>query len=157
MKQFEKEFIDFFAGVTQSFGLDPLSSRLVGMIFIEPEAVSMESLAEKTGYSISSLSNKLRTLESMKMVRRVKRPGTKKSFYFIEKDVYAIIRRKLQSMLDQYINPAKSVLPMIISKHKNSKLNAEDKKKIDLMVNYHKQLLEVGDCLEKHIKELERI
>jgi DNA-binding transcriptional regulator GbsR (MarR family) len=157
MKQFEKEFIDFVSGVWQGFGLDQLSSNLIGIIFIEPKEVSTDFLAEKTGYSLASLSNKLRNLEAMKVVKRIKKPGTKKAFYYIEKDVYQIMRRKMQAMFDQYINPARTTLPIIINRHKSSKMNAEEKKKMDIIIKYHKQLLDVGKCLEKHLKELERL
>jgi DNA-binding transcriptional regulator GbsR (MarR family) len=156
MKPFEKEFIEFVEGVWQRFGLDQLSSRLIGIIFIEPKEVSMDTLAKKTGYSLASLSNKLRTLESMKVVKRVKKPGTKKAFYYIEKDVYEIMRRKMQAMFDQYINPAKAILPSIIEKHKATRMTAEEKQKMDIIIKYHKQLVDVSKCMETHMKALEK-
>jgi DNA-binding transcriptional regulator GbsR (MarR family) len=151
----EQEFVDFLSGLFSGFGLDSLSSRLVSIIFLEPEEVSMEDLAEKTGYSLASLSNKLRLLESQQMVKRVRKPGTKKSFYFIEKDVYAIMRRKVQAMEDLFITPAKNYIPGMIEKYKNAKLDAGEKQKMDIIRKYHKQLLEVDQCMQKMKKELE--
>ncbi|MFC1741780.1 GbsR/MarR family transcriptional regulator [Nanoarchaeota archaeon] len=156
MKPFEQEFIDFIEQTFQRFGLDSLCSRIVGIVFLEPNEVSMEDLAKKTGYSLASLSNKLRFLESAKMVKRIKKPGTKKSFYYIEKDVYQIMQRKMQAMRDQFMTPAKTILPNIIEKHKNTKMTAVEKEKMDIIIKYHKQLLEVDKCFEKHLKELER-
>lgn len=155
MKPFEQEFIDFIGQVFQGFGLDSLSSTLVGIIFLEPKEISMDELAEKTGYSLASLSNKLRALESMKIVRRVSKPGSKKAYYYIEKDVCEIMRRKLQAMYEQFITPAKTTLPVIIEKYRNAKLSSDEKQKMDIIINYHKQLLDVEKCLDKHIKELE--
>jgi DNA-binding transcriptional regulator GbsR (MarR family) len=152
----EDEFIEFLSGVFQNFGLDQLSSKLVGIIFLEPEEVSMEDLAQRTGYSLASLSNKLKTLEASQMVKRVRKPGTKKAFYFIEKDVHEIMRRKMQAMYNQFITPAKTALPNIISRHKGSKMTKDEKQKMDIITNYHRQLLEVEKCLVKHMKELEK-
>ncbi|MBW2967866.1 hypothetical protein KY362_05255 [Candidatus Woesearchaeota archaeon] len=157
MKDFEREFIDFAAGVWQSFGLDPLSSQLVGIIFLEPEEVSMEDLAKKTGYSLPSLSNKLRMLEGLMLVKRVKKPGTKKAFYYIEKDVYSIMLRKLQSMQDRFIQPAKNTIPGIIERNKGSRMNADEKRKMEMIQTYYKQLLEVETCLAKHRQALEKM
>ncbi|MBW2965216.1 hypothetical protein KY363_07200 [Candidatus Woesearchaeota archaeon] len=155
MKPFEQEFTDFIGQVFQRLGLDSLSSTLVGIIFLEPKEVSMDELAEKTGYSLASLSNKLRALESMNMVKRVSKPGSKKAYYYIEKDVNEILRRKLQVIYEQFLEPARTTLPSIIDKYRNTKLSAEEKQKMDIIINYQKQLLDMGKCIEKHMKELD--
>lgn len=152
----EEEFVDFFSGLFSGFGLDQLGSRLTSIIFLEPGEVSMDQLAEKTGYSLASLSNKLRHLESLNMVRRVKKPGTKKSFYFIEKDVYAIMHRKLQAIQDRFITPAKNHIPAMIDKYSNAKLKADEKQKLEIIKGYFRQLLEVDECMQRTKKELEK-
>ncbi|MBW2971566.1 hypothetical protein KY359_00890 [Candidatus Woesearchaeota archaeon] len=154
--RFEEEFVDFISGVFAGFGLDQLSSRLVGIIFLEPKEISMEELAERTGYSLASLSNKLRLLESHHMVTRVRKPGTKKAFYYIEKDVYAIIRRKMQATVDLFLTPAKDRLPRIIESQKKERMSNEEKDKLAIIERYHKQLLEVDQCMQKMMKDLEK-
>ncbi len=153
---FEEEFVDFLTEVFSGLGLDQLSSRLVGIIFLEPKEISMEELAERTGYSLSSLSNRLRMLESHHIIIRVKKPGTKKAYYYIEKDVYAIMRRKVQTIRERFIEPAKKTLPQILDKARGTKLSQDKKKKLDIINKYHKQLLEVDQCVQKMQKDLER-
>ncbi|MBN1543841.1 hypothetical protein JW898_00085 [Candidatus Woesearchaeota archaeon] len=153
---FEDEFVEFLSGVFGGFGLDQLSSRLVGIIFLEPKEISMEDLAGRTGYSLASLSNKLRLLESQHLVMRVRKPGTKKAFYFIEKDVYSIIQRKMKATIDLFITPAKDRLPKIIESQKKERLNADGKEKMAIIERYHRQLLEVDQCMQRLMKDLER-
>ena len=157
MDGFEKEFIDFMVGVLPSFGLDPLSSRLVGMIFIEPGPVAMEDLAERTGYSLASLSNRLRSLENAGMVKRFRKPGTKKAFYFMEKDVYELIINKIKAMQSGYIQPAKNALPGIIERSKGARLGKDDKQKLGIIQEYYDQLLEIDSCLSRHVREIEKM
>ncbi|MBU2561319.1 MAG: hypothetical protein KKD17_03400 [Nanoarchaeota archaeon] len=144
------------SGVFSGFGLDQLSSRLVGMIFLDPKEISMEELAKRTGYSLASVSNKLKMLEMHQMVVRVRKPGTKKAFYFIEKDVHAIMRRKLNVIFDQFLGPARSSLPAMIEKCRKSRMSAEERQKIEIVQGYYSQLLEVEKVFEKIRKDLEK-
>ncbi|MFH1063449.1 MAG: hypothetical protein V1729_00045 [Candidatus Woesearchaeota archaeon] len=154
MKEFEKEFLEFISDTFQRFGLDSLSSQMVSILFLEPDEVAMEDLATRTGYSLASVSTKMRPLEDIGLVKKMKRPGTKRSFYFMDKDVYSIMLRKLDAMERSYITPAKSILPNIIEKQKSGKISPEDKKKMDIIQNYHKQLTEVSEVFNRLKQEL---
>lgn len=156
MKDFEKEFLEFLSGTFQRFGLDPLSSQMAGILFIEPEEIAMEDLAKRTGYSLASISTKIRPLEERGMVKKVKKPGTKRSFYFMDKDFYGMMMRKLDALERVYINPAKNTLPNILKMGKTGKLTTEEKKKIDIIQRYHRQLAEATAIFDKFREELNR-
>ncbi|NQU79520.1 hypothetical protein HQ545_07160 [Candidatus Woesearchaeota archaeon] len=153
----EDEFIDFFATSHEKLGMDPLSSKLLGILFIEPKEVSMKILAEKTGYSLASLSTKLRTLEDTHIIKRIKKPGTKKAFYYVEKDMCKIINNKIENMLKVCIIPTKNNLPSIINNFKNLKTGSKNKEKINILQQYYDQVISVENILINMKKNMEQI
>lgn len=153
---FEQEFTDFFVRTMKSFGLDTLSAKIVSILFIEPDEVSMEELAKRTGYSLSSLCNKLHMLETAGQVRRRKHPGTKRVFYYMEKDLIKLLEGKLKTMIELYLNPALEAVPRITERYKNTNLSGDDRKKMAILINYQKQLVKMKKMTHQMTKYLEK-
>ena len=150
MKQFEKDFINFGISVFKSFGLDNLSAKIFSILYIEPKEVSMDDLAKRTGYSLASVSNKMKMFEGLGMAQRVKKPGTKKVYHYMNKSIFNLMKKKFELAYQKEVLPAKEIIPQILEKHKNVKLNKEETEKMKIIKNYYKQMLEV----EKMLKSL---
>ena len=149
MKSIEKEFIDFYIGVGRTWGLDTLSSKLIGILYLEPEEICIEELAKKTGYSLPSISNKMNFIETMGIVKRIKKPGSKKLFYFMEKDAIKVARMHFEKIYESEIEPAKKLMPKLLDKYKKVNLNNEEKKKLEIIKNYNKQMLNIDKVYSK--------
>jgi DNA-binding transcriptional regulator GbsR (MarR family) len=149
MHDFEKEFIEFETEVGKNSGMDPLASKLFMMLFLEPGELSMEELAERTGYSLASIHNKMKILEKVGHVKRIRKPGTKKVYYSMEKDMIKTFREIVESTYHQRIEPTKQFLPILIEKYKNAKLSEEEKKKMAIIKNYYSQLVTVDKFMAK--------
>lgn len=139
----EKEMREFAEQVFRNFGLDILSSKIIAILYTEPEEVALEELSKKTGYSLASISNKTRFLENVEMIEKVKKPGSKKVYYYMEKDLFKMMQKKLEKAYEAEINPAKQKVPEIIEKYKNKKLNEKSKKKLEIMQNYYQQIIKL--------------
>ncbi|MBU0980445.1 MAG: hypothetical protein KJ709_06560 [Nanoarchaeota archaeon] len=157
MQAFEKEFIDFFVGVFRGFGMDSLSAKLVAILYMEPEEVSMEDLAKKTGYCLASVSNKLRFLESVGQIQRRKHPGTKKVYYYMHKDIARVLKGKLEKSRQSCIGPMKEVLPRIIGKYRNAKMGPKEKAKMAIINDYYRQVTKIEKMMEKMMDYLENL
>ena len=112
----EKEWMEFGVGVGRSMGFDLLTSKLISILYLEPESISMESLAKTTGYCLASVSNKLKPLEQLGMIERKKKPGSKKLFYYMEKDLSVVMRKFFEMGYEREIKPAKEVIPGLLKK-----------------------------------------
>ncbi len=139
-RAFEREFIDLGIKIYKDFGFDSLTSRLIMLLYIEPEEISMDELSEKTGYSLASVSNKMKVLEGLRVVSRIKKPGTKKIFFYMEKDMLKLQKQKIEAFYEKFIEPSKKRLPEIISSAKKAKLDEVSKKKLEIIKNYSKQV-----------------
>ena len=78
MTELEKKFIEFYQNIGRGYGLDSLFLTIFAKLYISPEETAMDDLVGETGYSLASISNKVKELENAGLVRKTKRPGRKK-------------------------------------------------------------------------------
>ncbi|HIE33828.1 MAG TPA: hypothetical protein EYP86_01655 [Candidatus Altiarchaeales archaeon] len=158
MQNIDQEFIGFFSRLLRSIGLDDLSSKIVAILYIEDREISMEEIAKMTGYSLASISNKMKLLETLVMIQRIKRPGTKRAFFYMEKDIIKLNIMRISAVKENFINPIKLNFPGFIEKYKkNASYNREARKKLTIIENYHKQVIQLEKVLDKFKRELEKI
>ncbi len=157
MDELEKEWMVAFNKIAKSFGLDDLSSKVVSVLYLEPEEVPMEDLAKKTGYSLASISNTMRLLENMGFVQRIKKPGTKKVYFYMEKDLAKLNIMKINAANEHFIKPAKEFLPQLINKYKSKVKDEKSRKKLRIIENYYLQLLQFEKILQHMLEKLDEI
>ena len=58
----KEDFVELLTEVNRRKGLDELTSRIIGILFIEPYEVSLDELSERTGYSMSAVSTAMKLL-----------------------------------------------------------------------------------------------
>lgn len=157
MESIEKEFMDFTMKVMTEMGFEELSASLFSITFLEPDSISLESLAKKTGYSLASICNKMRILESMGLVKRVKKPGTKKVYYYAEKDFSQMMRFKINVAFEKEIKPAKEKIPMILKKYEGKKMTPMEKRKFQIVKTYYEQIIKFEKILKKFMQMVDEI
>jgi len=114
----KNEFIELIAENRKVNGLDELSSKIIGILFIEPEEVALDELANRTGYSLSAVSTALKFIERAGIVKRSKKPKSKKVYFYMGKDILAMFLQIMRRKYEKIILPSKQKLPRIIEKYK---------------------------------------
>ncbi len=147
MKQMDKDILEFTEQIFRNLGLDALSSKLIGILYPEPKEMSIELLAKKTGYSLASVSTKMKFLENIEFVKKVKKPGSKKVYYYMEKDALKILDNKFEKVIHAEVEPVKENVPKLVKKYKDKKLDEKSRKKLEIMKNYHRQMLKLEKIL----------
>jgi len=156
MTALEQDFCEFFGKTGQVYGMDSLCTGIIGTLYLETGDIAMGDIAKRTGYSLASISNKMKSLETMGIVQRVHKPGTKKAFFKMEKDLFKLNQSKLQAVLNNSIVYAKEELPQIINRHKHG-AKGEDAKRIKIIENYYNQIIQFEEVMKKFITGLEKI
>src|SRR4030043_1072928 len=157
MDGLSKDFLEFFQTAAGLQGIDSSTGTIMGVLFMEPEEISMEELAEKTGYSLALICNKVKILEPSGIVKRIRHPHTKKLFLCMEKDMSQIIKSTLLTKQKSVIALGKEKLPEFIKKYKNEKLTDEQKKKLMIVEHYYHDLLQFEIMLNQMVKKLDEL
>lgn len=155
--ELDKEFIEFYQTIGRLQGIDTPLSTIVAVLYLEPKEISMEDLAKKTGYSLASISNKIKMLEPIGFVKRIRKPGTKKVFLYMDKNFLNIWKKSLIMKQESVINLAKEKIPEIIKKHKGKKLSEEQKNKLKLLENYYNQMKKFEIVVQEMLKKLNEL
>ncbi|MBN1156209.1 hypothetical protein JXA85_01205 [Candidatus Woesearchaeota archaeon] len=141
-------------------GYDDLASKILAILFLEPKEISMDELASKTGYSLPSISLKIKLLTGSLSAALTKttKPGSKKTYVFMEKsDIENRFMETAKNGYESITRFAKENLPKLISEYKNKPTTPEKKKRIKIMENYLKALDESDEiiaCMAKKISEI---
>ena len=124
IEDIDRDFERAFVEIGNSYGVSPSYSRILFYLQINDE-ISMDDLAKKTGYSLATISNNIRLLENMGVVKRIKYPGSKKIYLRMEHNTTSIIKKAIMAKYELQIKPLKEMLPYI--KERYAKANVDKK------------------------------
>ena len=151
----KNEFIGLICENSKVNGLDELSSKLIGILFIEPEEVALDELAKRTGYSLSAVSTALKFIERAGIVKRSKKPKSKKVYFYMGKDILAMFLQIMRRKYEKIILPSKQKLPRIIEKYKQESTK-ESEEELGIVENYYKEVLFFEQILKEFIETFEQ-
>jgi HTH-type transcriptional regulator, osmoprotectant uptake regulator len=134
------DFITLMSENSRVNGIDSLSCRIIGLLYAEPCEVALDELSKRTGYSLSAVSTSLKVAEQQGIVKRIRKPGSKKVYYYMEKEIASMFVEMLLKKYEHIVLPSKQKLPEIIQKYKSEK-SAGSKEGARIAECYYKQIL----------------
>lgn len=145
----EDEFVRFSQDLGEISGMDRPLSTLVALIYLEPQEISLEKLAEKSGYSLSAVSVKVNLLERLGFVTKSRQRSSRKIFVYMEKDMGKTMREMMLERQRRKFAFVREKLPGIIANYRKRAATEQEKKKLKIMEEYYRQMLQVHGILEK--------
>ncbi|GAB7012182.1 GbsR/MarR family transcriptional regulator [Halolamina salina] len=110
--------IEGFERSAEIYGLNRSYGRLYGIVYFAEEPMSLDDLADSSGFAKSTVSTAMTELERLHMVHRRSMPGEgKRVFFEAERDFWRVVqqfldqelRREIDTML-RALNEAESIL-----------------------------------------------
>ncbi len=84
----QREIVDEFGNIYESYGLKRLKGLLVGLLLTQPEPVSLDEMARLLGRSKGPISSAIRELASIGLVRKVNGPENRRDYYVAHPDIF---------------------------------------------------------------------
>ena len=92
-----EEVMTAFERSAEVFGLNRSYGRLYGILYFEDDPVSLDELADRSGYAKSTVSTVMRKMERLHFAHRRSLPGEgKKAFFEAERDFWYIVQRLVE-------------------------------------------------------------
>jgi DNA-binding transcriptional regulator GbsR (MarR family) len=147
IEDIEKDIYSSFATLASTIGYSEIHGRIIAALMVSGKKLSLQGLAEKTGYSISTLSLSLDLLEFFGMIKKIKNAGDRKLYIELHGDLLEGLKKafvvRIQKSVTDSLNRFKEYKENLkISKNKNSKkvmgvLNIleEEIKRLDKYIN----------------------
>ncbi len=157
MKKLDDAIISYVKELAKAHKFDNLTSTIIGILFAEPEELTMDELAKRTGYSLASVCNKLKFLEQLNIITRKTKPGTKTIFITMEKDMVKMMRQAISEMQIVNIGITKKTLPRIIEQFKNKVKSNKERGQIRMLEKIYEDALRFERIIQELIKRLNEI
>ena len=114
-------FVLHFGEMGSRWGINRTVGQIYALLFIAPEALHADEIAETLGISRSNVSMGLKELMSWELVKLQHRPGERKEFYSAPGDVWDIAKTLIEQRRKREIDPTLSTLRnLLIEKPANA-------------------------------------
>jgi DNA-binding transcriptional regulator GbsR (MarR family) len=124
--------------------------KITAILYAEPGEISLEELAARTGYSLSAISTELRFVEGIGFIKKIKKPKSRKLYFYMEKDFSKMMDSMLKKKYEYIVLRSKSILPGIIDEFKKKKsLSDDEKESLKIVEIYYRQILEMEEMFKK--------
>ena len=100
------EFREIVYESCKAIGLDDLPSRLISVLQSEEEGISLGELSLITGYSLSNLSTTIKAMEDKQMVKKFKKPRSRKVYVGMDKTITSFFIELQKKRFQQSIQPS---------------------------------------------------
>ncbi len=150
------KFIELMARNFKQNGFDDCTSRIVGTLYIEPKEISLETVSDKTGYSLSAVSTAMKLLVNMGMIKRIKKPKSRKVYFFMEKDMVACMLDHMKKNYELSLLASKEALPKIIDRYKMKRQESSGEE-LKIIEQYYDQVVAFEDIMKNFIEALENM
>ncbi|MFA6089010.1 MAG: hypothetical protein WC755_04040 [Candidatus Woesearchaeota archaeon] len=151
----DNEFQELCLKIGSAYGLDEVSSKIFSILYLEPDEICLEELANKLGYSLSTISKCVSQFERVPLFKKYRKPKSKKIYCFLEKDFEKLTAMMLIKLLNDKIVPFREKVPLLIDKYDNKSLDNKSKQKIQILKNALKQTKNCECAIHVMLKEFE--
>ncbi|MCC7551334.1 MAG: MarR family transcriptional regulator [Methanobacterium sp.] len=148
-EEFKKAVYNSF----RALGIDDFPSKLMSVLQSEPDEISLGELSEMTSYSLSALSTTLKTMEENNLVKRFKKPKSRKVYVYMDKDLVTLYTELQKKRYNQSLLPFLQTLPRIIQRYSDRE---EFESEIEMLKDFQEQLNFLNEENRKFIEKLEK-
>jgi len=139
----ERDIYSSFSSIASTIGYSEIHGRIIAALMVSNKKLSLQDLAKKTGYSISTLSLSLDLLEFFGMIKKIKNAGDRKLYIELHGDLLEGLKKafivKIQKSITDSLNK--------FNEYKENLKNSRDTDK--------KRVMNVLNILEEEIKRLD--
>jgi len=104
VEDIEKDIYTTFADIASTIGYSEIHGRIIAALLVSGKKLSLQELAEKTGYSPSTLSLSLDLLEFLGMIKKLKNVGDRKLYVELQGDLLGGLKKAFIIRIQKSIN-----------------------------------------------------
>ena len=149
MNDIEKKIIDIGHEIFKGYGVDDATAQILSILNFESNEISMEELAERTGYSLASISLKIKNIEIFWSIKRIHKSGSRKTYLYMEKNLLDAFAIQIRNGFETELNIAKMKITPLIEEYKNEVTTQEQKTKLHTYENYLSEINKFEELIQQ--------
>ena len=157
MNDIEKKIIDIGHEIFKGYGVDNPTAQILSILNFESSEISMEELAERTGYSLASISLKIKNIEHFWSIKRIHKPGSRKTYLLMEKDLLDAFAIQLRNGFATELEIAKTKILPLIEEYRCNATTPEKKTKLHTYEKYLSEIIKFEDLIQQIYYQINRL
>lgn len=129
-----ERFILHFGEMGGRWGVNRTVGQIYALLFLSPEPLNAENIAETLGISRSNVSMSLRELQSWRLVQMVHKVGDRREYFETPKDVWEIFRVLVEEKRKREIDPTLTLLRGLLLEEPTNEQEAYGQQRITDML-----------------------
>ncbi|HLS43189.1 MAG TPA: GbsR/MarR family transcriptional regulator [Paenalcaligenes sp.] len=129
-----ERFVLHFGEMGGRWGVNRTVGQIYALLFLSPEPLNAEQIAETLQISRSNVSMSLKELQSWRLVHMVHKVGDRREFFQSPKDVWEIFHILVEEKRKREIDPTLSLLRNILMEHPEGEQQAYEQQRISDML-----------------------
>ena len=155
--ELERKIVSMWEDIAEARGFDRVVGTVLCTLIVENIPLSQREIAEKTGYSIPTVSKTLKILLPLGSVRRMKKPGKRVTLYQVEMHPLEI----LSGTLTRWMLTARTMARRMSEIQEGlEKARSEDPERVQMLLRMLREFVdpipEVTEIMEKAIEDIHK-
>ncbi|KAB7705538.1 GbsR/MarR family transcriptional regulator [Bacillus aerolatus] len=155
----KSQFVEKIADNMQSFGVSTTVGRVLGIIYMNREPMTLDELSEEIGMSKARMSQVVREMIDLNITERVFQKGVRKDLYQVEQDYYQTFVSLFTSNWQKALNKNKYFEQKLKNRlsqiQSQGELTASDEEAVNEILAELKQWTEYYDWIQRLIEFFE--
>src|SRR5690606_23751536 len=105
-----ERFVLHFGEMGSRWGVNRTVGQIYALLFLSPQPLHADDIAEALGFSRSNVSMGLKELQSWRLVKLVHQVGDRRDYFESPKDVWELFRIVMEEKRKRYIDPTLTLL-----------------------------------------------
>lgn len=105
-----QSFVLHFGEMGNRWGINRTVGQIYAVLFLSPEPLNADQIAEKLGFSRSNVSMGLKELEAWRLVHLQHKPGDRREYFSTPDDIWTIVRTLAEERKRREVDPTLTLL-----------------------------------------------
>ncbi|MEN3041151.1 MAG: transcriptional regulator [Bacteroidia bacterium] len=112
----QRQLIDMWGKLAHSWGVGPTMAQIFALLYVYPDPIDTDSIIETLAISRGNVSINLRKLLEWGLVHKIDLPGSRRSLYTAERDVWLIAANIIRKRFEREVAPISSLLQELLER-----------------------------------------
>ena len=110
LSELSRQFVSHFGEMGSRWGINRTVGQIYALLFISPEPLNADQIADTLEFSRSNVSMGLKELQAWRLVQLRHQPGDRREYFQAPEDVWEIFKRLAEERRRREIEPTQSML-----------------------------------------------
>ena len=156
LSKIEQEAANALEQLHYCASFDQTTARIIAVLYLSKNPLSLDEIYKKVGSSKTNCFLKIKKLENLEIVKKIKGKHSKKILFYFEKNINRMIFEHMHQRYRTLLVLTKIVLEKIINKYKTEQLDKNELEQLRIIKAQYQQINLFLEKIEKMFSKLSK-